>query len=88
MDVNAEVAQPGRALDSLLFCSGGEAEDRVVAGSNPALGTTMVFWHKPATLYFPFLKYLRSMAASVIMNMNNGRMRNDGNSGIRFVFGT
>jgi hypothetical protein len=37
---SAEVAQPGRALDSLLFCSGGEAEDRVVAGSNPALGTT------------------------------------------------
>ena len=39
---SAEVAQPGRALDSLLFCSGGEAEDRVVAGSNPALGTTML----------------------------------------------
>ncbi len=39
MENNAEVAQPGRALDPLLFCSGGEAEDRVVAGSNPALGT-------------------------------------------------
>ena len=44
VDVNAEVAQPGRALDSLLFGSGGEAEDRVVAGSNPALGTTMDFF--------------------------------------------
>ena len=42
MENCAEVAQPGRALDSLLFCSGGEAEDRVVAGSNPALGTTML----------------------------------------------
>ena len=38
-DISAEVAQPGRALDSTLFVFEGEAEDRVVAGSNPALGT-------------------------------------------------
>ncbi len=38
-DIGAEVAQPGRALDSTLFVFEGEAEDRVVAGSNPALGT-------------------------------------------------
>jgi hypothetical protein len=32
----------------------GEAEDRVVAGSSPARGTTMLFWHKPATVHaFP-----------------------------------
>ena len=37
--VSAEVAQPGRALDSLFLNGEGEAEDRVVAGSNPALGT-------------------------------------------------
>jgi hypothetical protein len=37
----AEVAQPGRALDSIRF--EGEAEDRVVAGSNPALGTLNSF---------------------------------------------
>jgi hypothetical protein len=37
---SAEVAQPGRALDSLFHTIEGEAEDRVVAGSNPALGTT------------------------------------------------
>ena len=36
---SAEVAQPGRALDPLLIKREGEAEDRVVAGSNPALGT-------------------------------------------------
>jgi hypothetical protein len=34
------------------LASEGEAEDRVVAGSNPALGTTMVFWHKPRALSF------------------------------------
>jgi hypothetical protein len=49
---SAEVAQPGRALDSVALASEGEAEDRVVAGSNPALGTTMVFWHKPRALSF------------------------------------
>jgi len=35
----AEVAQPGRALDPVTSVTEGEAEDRVVAGSNPALGT-------------------------------------------------
>ncbi len=50
MDVNAEVAQPGRALDPLLFCGGGEAEDRVVAGSNPALGTTELSLPKERSL--------------------------------------
>jgi hypothetical protein len=45
LDVSAcaEVAQPGRALDSLPSSSEGEAEDRVVAGSNPALGTTIIW---------------------------------------------
>ena len=38
-DIGAEVAQPGRALDSKTFAFEGEAEDRDVAGSNPALGT-------------------------------------------------
>jgi hypothetical protein len=47
---SAEVAQPGRALDPLLFCSGGEAEDRVVAGSNPALGTTELSFRKEPSL--------------------------------------
>ena len=35
----AEVAQIGRALDSTKTVVEGEAEDRVVAGSSPALGT-------------------------------------------------
>ena len=35
----AEVAQFGRALDSTKTVVEGEAEDRVVAGSSPALGT-------------------------------------------------
>jgi hypothetical protein len=35
----AEVAQFGRALDSTRTVVEGEAEDRVVAGSSPALGT-------------------------------------------------
>jgi hypothetical protein len=39
----AEVAQLGRALDSTASVVEGEAEDRVVAGSNPALGTTIIF---------------------------------------------
>ena len=37
----AEVAQFGRALDSTATVVEGEAEDRVVAGSSPALGTTI-----------------------------------------------
>ena len=37
----AEVAQFGRALDSTAAVVEGEAEDRVVAGSSPALGTTI-----------------------------------------------
>lgn len=45
----AEVAQFGRALDSTATVVEGEAEDRVVAGSSPALGTTMLIWNKPAT---------------------------------------
>ncbi len=36
----AEVAQIGRALDSTTSTVEGEAEDRVVASSSPALGTT------------------------------------------------
>ena len=36
----AEVAQIGRAPDSTTGVVGGEAEDRVVASSSPALGTT------------------------------------------------
>jgi hypothetical protein len=47
----AEVAQTGRAPDSIELIEG-EAEDRVVAGSSPALGTTMLFWNKPATLLY------------------------------------
>jgi hypothetical protein len=35
----AEVAQIGRAPDSTTGIVGGEAEDRVVASSSPALGT-------------------------------------------------
>ena len=45
----AEVAQFGRALDSTINFVEGEAEDRVVAGSSPALGTTYILWNKPAT---------------------------------------
>ena len=45
----AEVAQLGRALDSIIF--EGEAEDRVVAGSSLALGTTMLIWNKPRTRF-------------------------------------
>jgi uncharacterized membrane protein YsdA (DUF1294 family) len=37
----AEVAQIGRAPDSTAGVVGGEAEDRVVASSSPALGTTI-----------------------------------------------
>jgi hypothetical protein len=37
----AEVAQIGRALDSTATVVEGEAEDRVVASSSPALGTTI-----------------------------------------------
>ena len=37
----AEVAQTGRALDSTKRIVEGEAEDRVVAGSSPVLGTTI-----------------------------------------------
>jgi hypothetical protein len=58
---SAEVAQPGRALDSLPFCSEGEAEDRVVAGSNPALGTTTHFWNKRRTLLLPLPEELSSL---------------------------
>ncbi len=37
--MSAEVAQTGRAPDSIEIIEG-EAEDRVVAASSPALGTT------------------------------------------------
>jgi hypothetical protein len=46
MFMSAEVAQTGRAPDSIEFIEG-EAEDRAVAGSSPALGTTMLFEYKP-----------------------------------------
>ncbi len=42
----AEVAQFGRALDSTKTVVEGEAEDRVVAGSSPALGTTTLSFRK------------------------------------------
>jgi hypothetical protein len=55
----AEVAQFGRALDSTINFVEGEAEDRVVAGSSPALGTITLIWNKPAThCYFRFRKSL------------------------------
>jgi hypothetical protein len=38
----AEVAQTGRALDPTTGLLEGEAEDRAVAGSSPALGTTKI----------------------------------------------
>ena len=38
----------------------GEAEDRVVAGSNLALGTTMDFWNKPTTLSLPLTEQLNT----------------------------
>ena len=47
----AEVAQPGRAPDSSKFGEG-EAEDRVVAGSNLALGTSMLFFLSPRHFTF------------------------------------
>ena len=51
--IGAEVAQPGRALDpALLFVAEGEAEDRVVAGSNPALGTFVITRTLPSAHYF------------------------------------
>ena len=45
---SAEVAQPGRALDSTINIVEGEAEDRVVAGSSPVLGTTKPSFGKEA----------------------------------------
>ena len=42
----AEVAQIGRAPDSTTGIVGGEAEDRVVASSSPALGTTELSFGK------------------------------------------
>jgi hypothetical protein len=50
---SAEVAQPGRALDSLFHAIEGEAEDRVVAGSKPALGTTGQTFKKGCSLRKP-----------------------------------
>ena len=44
----AEVAQIGRALDSTTSIVEGEAEDRVVAGSSPALGTITLSFRKEA----------------------------------------
>ena len=46
----AEVAQFGRALDSTAAVVEGEAEDRVVAGSSPALGTTTLSFGKEHVL--------------------------------------
>ena len=48
----AEVAQIGRAPDSTTGVVGGEAEDRVVASSSPALGTTTFNWQKPKVFTF------------------------------------
>ena len=49
----AEVAQIGRALDSITYIIEGEAEDRVVAGSSPALGTiTLSFGKEPVLRKF------------------------------------
>jgi hypothetical protein len=49
----AEVAQIGRALDSTKNVVEGEAEDRVVAGSSPALGTiTLSFGKEPVLRKF------------------------------------
>ena len=45
----AEVAQSGEHSTQHLFVVEGEAEDRVVAGSSPALGTFYVIWNKPIT---------------------------------------
>jgi hypothetical protein len=46
----AEVAQIGRAPDSTTGVVGGEAEDRVVASSSPALGTTEPSFRKERSL--------------------------------------
>ena len=46
----AEVAQIGRALDSITYIIEGEAEDRVVAGSSPALGTIELSFQKESSL--------------------------------------
>ena len=49
----AEVAQTGRALDSTINIVEGEAEDRVVAGSSPVLGTiTLSFRREPVPRKF------------------------------------
>ena len=49
MFMSAEVAQIGRAPDSISLIEG-EAEDRVVAGSSPALGTTELSFRKERSL--------------------------------------
>ena len=46
----AEVAQIGRAPDSTTAIVGGEAEDRVVASSSPARGTTELSFRKERSL--------------------------------------
>ena len=53
----AEVAQIGRAPDSTTDVVGGEAEDRVVASSSPALGTTInlnfgIYYKKTCIIMF------------------------------------
>jgi effector-binding domain-containing protein len=58
MFMSAEVAQTGRAPDSMELIEG-EAEDRAVAGSSPALGTTILNWHKADdTCLFSFSEQL------------------------------
>jgi hypothetical protein len=59
----AEVAQLGRALDSTYKVEG-EAEDRVVACSNPALGTTMLNCNKPTAR--SHLWFLKSLVSSIL----------------------
>ena len=65
----AEVAQFGRALDLTASAVEGEAEDRVVAGSSPALGTIMLIWNKPAThCYFRFRNSLAPWISQTYSN--------------------
>jgi hypothetical protein len=63
----AEVAQIGRAPDSTTGIVGGEAEDRVVASSSPALGTTLLFWNMCTNPIYYFLHYTQIVKSSFYM---------------------
>ena len=65
----AEVAQIGRAPDSTTGIVGGEAEDRAVASSSPALGTTMLTWNKLTTS--AYLRFLNSLVSSMSQIYSN-----------------